>query len=146
MNRYSFSSDSRRWWWPSAVVGTAASATVATVLAASLSTALPTPASGGAISARPAATGTGSLDCPPAPDPRYVGVPWVPRVPTGCRSLDKWWNRVDVPRADSTASARSRRRVDCPPAPDPRYVGVPWVPRVPTGCRSLDKWWASSTR
>lgn len=32
MNSYSLSADSRRWWWPSAVAGTAASAAVAAIL------------------------------------------------------------------------------------------------------------------
>ena len=36
-----------------------------------------------------------AVDCPPPPDVRYVGVPWVPYEPTGCRSLDRWWTAVD---------------------------------------------------
>ena len=33
-------------------------------------------------------------DCPPPPDVRYVGLPWVPSKPTGCTSLDRWWTVV----------------------------------------------------
>jgi hypothetical protein len=32
--------------------------------------------------------------CPEPPDFRYVGVPWVPAVPTGCASIDRWWTRA----------------------------------------------------
>ena len=32
MNSYSLSADSRRWWWPSAVAGTAGSAAIAAIL------------------------------------------------------------------------------------------------------------------
>lgn len=46
--------------------------------------------SGDAAAARPAA----GPDCPPPIDPRYVGVPWVPRVATGCDSRDRWWTDV----------------------------------------------------
>ncbi|GAA2142330.1 hypothetical protein GCM10009844_13380 [Nocardioides koreensis] len=34
-------------------------------------------------------------DCPSPIDPRYVGVPWVPRVSAGCESRDRWWISVD---------------------------------------------------
>ena len=34
-------------------------------------------------------------DCPPPPDIRYVGVPWVPYEPTGCPSIDRWWTMAD---------------------------------------------------
>lgn len=34
--------------------------------------------------------------CPPPPDPRYVGVPWVPAEPTGCPSMDRWWTMITV--------------------------------------------------
>ena len=32
MNNYSLTSDSRRWWWPSAVAGTAGAAAIAAIL------------------------------------------------------------------------------------------------------------------
>ncbi len=28
-------------------------------------------------------------------DPRFVGVPWVPRAGTGCESRDRWWITVE---------------------------------------------------
>lgn len=34
-------------------------------------------------------------DCPPTPDVRYIGVPWVPPRRTGCASLDQWWRTLD---------------------------------------------------
>jgi hypothetical protein len=38
--------------------------------------------------------------CPPPPDVRFVGVPWVPAVPTGCPTLDRWWRFVQVAGGD----------------------------------------------
>lgn len=37
--------------------------------------------------------------CPPPPDVRYVGVPWVPRERSGCTSLDRWWTVIEVTRS-----------------------------------------------
>ena len=34
--------------------------------------------------------------CPPPPDYRYVGVPWVPYEPTGCKSIDRWWTMANT--------------------------------------------------
>ena len=98
MNRYSLASESRRWWWPSAAAGAASCALIAAVLA-SPSTAQPVPDPGDGRVADGGAVGSVAVrtDCADPPDPRYVGVPWVPRVATGCPSLDAWWRYVAVP-------------------------------------------------
>jgi len=137
MNRYSISSDSHRWWWTSALAGTAAAALVAGLVTASSSTATPVTGAPG-ISEGFAADAN---RCPPAPNPVYVGAPWVPPVPTGCSTLDKWWKYVDLPHAGRGPSEGTRGRAHCPRPPDPVYVGAPWVPPVPTGCSSVDRWW-----
>jgi hypothetical protein len=99
MNRYSLDSDSRRWWWPPAGVGAAASLVILAVLAAPSSTAsapLPAPDQGSGLTV-PGHPASALLDCPPPQDPRYVGVPWVPPVKTGCSSLDEWWADLRPP-------------------------------------------------
>lgn len=109
MNRYSLDSDSQRWWWPSAGAGAAASLVIAAVLAAPSSNAsapVPAPDEGGSGLTVPGGPASGLLDCPPPPDPRYVGVPWVPPVKTGCASLDAWWADPGLPTDRTRRPAR----------------------------------------
>ena len=41
MNRYSLSSDSNRWWWPSGLAGVAAGAAIGSMLVVTMATAAP---------------------------------------------------------------------------------------------------------
>lgn len=73
---------------------------------------------------RPAATTVKAarLVCPPAPNVRYVGVPWVPREKSGCASLDRWWTVLEaipepVRRAVPTPSPKSTPDTKSPERP-----------------------------
>ena len=44
----------------------------------------------------PARVAARAADCPPPPDIRYVGIPWVPAETTGCASVDRWWTVVSA--------------------------------------------------
>src|SRR5687767_190051 len=84
----------RRWWWPSAAAGAIAIAAIVAIPTAA-GRAVPAHPAGSATLGNGHASITADATCPPAPDIRYVGVPWVPAEPTGCTSLDRWWRLVD---------------------------------------------------
>ena len=95
MNNYSLGSGSRRWWWPSAAAGAACSLAISALFAASASSSAALTRDPGVGSGVGSGVGFADRTCPPPPDVRFVGGPWVPAVPTGCDTLDRWWLHVD---------------------------------------------------
>ena len=103
MNRYSLSSDSRRWWWPAGAIGLAASGVLATSLLATPSTSYVGPHPGEELQRGYAhiphvdvQRGYAHIPrhrCPPPPDPAHVGVPWVAHG-SKCPTLRHWWTYV----------------------------------------------------
>jgi hypothetical protein len=101
MNRYTLSSDSRRWWLPTGAAGLAAAGVIAVSLLAAPSGSAPTPPSHdvqGGYAQLPDDGSQGyahipAQSCPPPPDPAYVGVPWVARD-SACPTLRRWWTYV----------------------------------------------------
>jgi len=96
MNRYSLGSESRLWWLPAGAAGAVAAGVLAVPLLPS-SGSVPAAPSPPAVSTPDVQRGYAHIPyrhCPPPPDPKYVGVPWV-APHSECRTLRSWWRYVD---------------------------------------------------
>jgi hypothetical protein len=101
MTTHMRSNPRRRWWWMSAMGAGAASAMFAILLVPASASSVPQsePRQGPSVGRTTVDQPRSRLNCPPPPDPRFIGGPWVPAEPTGCQSLDRWWLYVDTGRS-----------------------------------------------
>ena len=134
MNRYSLSSDSTRWWWPTGLAAATGTVAVTVLLVLALAPASP------AKEREPERSSGGSVT-----QPAHT----LMEVPCFIRPQD-WNTSIDGPLPTCTVewgldpvSALARpgpAAYDCPSLPDPEYLGVPWVAYTDE-CPPLREWW-----